>query len=74
MEFGSRLHPTVEPVAVNADAILEINLRRDLVLDGFLGSGRTMTAAGTAGEPAMDWTIVWRRQRSTNKSARHRYL
>lgn len=46
VEFGSRLHPTVKPVAVVADAILESNLRRDRVLDGFLGSGSTMIAAG----------------------------
>lgn len=36
----------IRPVAVVADATSESTLRRDLVLDGFHGSGRTMNAAG----------------------------
>jgi hypothetical protein len=33
------LHPTVKPVALVADAILDCTARGDVVLDGFLGSG-----------------------------------
>src|SRR5205823_11428264 len=33
------LHPTVKPVAMIADAILDCSARGDIVLDGFLGSG-----------------------------------
>lgn len=40
------LHPTVKPVALVADAILDCSARGDLVLDAFLGSGTTIIAAG----------------------------
>jgi len=36
------LHPTVKPVAMVADAILDCSARGDIVLDGFLGSGTTV--------------------------------
>jgi len=39
------LHPTVKPVAMVADAILDCSARGNLVLDGFLGSGSTLIAA-----------------------------
>lgn len=39
------LHPTVKPVAMLADAILDVSKRGDLVLDTFLGSGSTIIAA-----------------------------
>src|SRR6516225_10544734 len=39
------LHPTVKPVAMIADAILDCSARGDIVLDGFLGSGTTVIAA-----------------------------
>jgi len=39
------LHPTVKPVALVADAILDCSAPGDLVLDGFLGSGSTLIAA-----------------------------
>jgi DNA modification methylase len=35
------LHPTVKPVALVADAILDCSARGDIVLDAFLGSGTT---------------------------------
>jgi hypothetical protein len=35
------LHPTVKPVAMVADAILDCSARGDIVLDAFLGSGTT---------------------------------
>jgi DNA modification methylase len=43
------LHPTVKPVALVADAIMDCTARRDLVLDGFLGSGTTIIAAERSG-------------------------
>jgi len=39
------LHPTVKPVALVADAIMDCTSRNDVVLDGFLGSGTTVIAA-----------------------------
>jgi DNA modification methylase len=39
------LHPTVKPVAMVADAILDCTARGDIVLDAFLGSGTTLMAA-----------------------------
>src|SRR5947208_13858936 len=43
------LHPTVKPVALVADAILDCSARDDIVLDGFLGSGTTVIAAERTG-------------------------
>jgi DNA modification methylase len=43
------LHPTVKPVALVADAILDCSRRGDLVLDAFLGSGTTLIAAERTG-------------------------
>jgi DNA modification methylase len=43
------LHPTVKPVALVADALLDCSARGDLVLDGFLGSGSTLMAAERTG-------------------------
>jgi DNA modification methylase len=40
-----RLHPTVKPSALVADAIQDVTRRGDLVLDLFLGSGTTLVAA-----------------------------
>ena len=42
-------HPTVKPVAMIADAILDVTHRGDIVLDGFLGSGTTLLAAEQTG-------------------------
>jgi DNA modification methylase len=39
------LHPTVKPVAMVADAIMDCSTRGDFVIDPFLGSGTTMIAA-----------------------------
>jgi DNA modification methylase len=38
-------HPTVKPVALVADAILDCSKRGDLILDPFSGSGTTLLAA-----------------------------
>ena len=43
------LHPTVKPVALVADAIMDASARGDLVLDAFLGSGTTIIAAERTG-------------------------
>jgi hypothetical protein len=38
------LHPTVKPVALVSDAILDCSRRGDILLDAFLGSGSTLIA------------------------------
>ena len=53
--FGSErdealaMHPTVKPVRLVADAILDCSRRGDRVLDGFSGSGTTLLAADRTG-------------------------
>ena len=46
------IHPTVKPVAMVADAILDCSARSDIVLDSFLGSGTTLMAAERTGRSA----------------------
>lgn len=43
------LHPTVKPINLVADAILDCSDRGGIVLDGFAGSGTTLLAAERAG-------------------------
>jgi DNA modification methylase len=43
------LHPTVKPVALISDAILDSTKRHDIVLDPYLGSGTTLLAAELTG-------------------------
>ena len=43
------LHPTVKPVGLVADAIMDVTQRGDLVLDGFLGSGTCLLACERTG-------------------------
>ena len=43
------LHPTVKPVTMVADAILDCSVRGDIVLDSFVGSGTTVIAAERTG-------------------------
>jgi DNA modification methylase len=43
------LHPTVKPVPLIADAILDVTRRGDIILDPFLGSGSTLIAAERVG-------------------------
>jgi DNA modification methylase len=72
------LHPTVKPVALVADAILDCSARGEIVLDGFLGSGTTVIAAERIGrrcyglelDPAYVDTVVCRWQALTGGSAR----
>jgi DNA modification methylase len=73
------LHPTVKPVALVADAILDASKRGDAVLDPFLGSGTTIIAAEKTGrvglgmelDPRYVDTAVRRWQRLTGKQAVH---
>ena len=44
-----KLHPTVKPVALVADAIRDVSHRNGIVLDPFLGSGTTLIAAQDTG-------------------------
>ncbi len=43
------MHPTVKPVALVADAILDCSKRKGLILDAFAGSGTTLVAAERTG-------------------------
>jgi hypothetical protein len=43
------LHPTVKPVTLVADAIMDCSARGDIILDAFLGSGTTIMAAQRTG-------------------------
>lgn len=49
---GLKLHPTVKPVALVADAIRDVSLRNHIVLDPFGGSGSTIIAAHSCGRRA----------------------
>lgn len=44
-----KLHPTVKPVSLIIDAILDVTKRKQIVLDSFLGSGSTLIAANKVG-------------------------
>ena len=73
------LHPTVKPVALVADAIMDASARGDVVLDPFLGSGTTVIAAERTGrrcyglelDPLYVDTILRRWQAFTGARARH---
>jgi DNA modification methylase len=43
------LHPTVKPVRMVADALLDASARGEIILDPFLGSGTTLIAAERVG-------------------------
>jgi DNA modification methylase len=73
------LHPTVKPVTMVADAILDCTERGGIVLDAFLGSGTTVIAAERTGrrgyglelDPAYVDTAIRRWQILTGGQARH---
>jgi DNA modification methylase len=73
------LHPTVKPVALVADAIMDCSARGDIVLDAFLGSGTTVIAAERSGrrcygvelDPVYVDTIIRRWQLFSKKRAVH---
>ncbi len=72
-------HPTVKPVALIADAILDCSARGDIILDSFLGSGSTLIAAERVGrlcygmeiDPLYADTAIRRWQRLTGDHAIH---
>jgi DNA modification methylase len=76
------LHPTVKPVALVADAIMDCSARGEIVLDCFLGSGTTLIAAERTGrlcygieiEPAYVDTVIRRWQAFTGDHAVHSAL
>jgi DNA modification methylase len=43
--MGLQDHPTVKPVSLLEDALLDVTKAGDIVLDPFLGSGSTLLAA-----------------------------
>lgn len=73
------MHPTVKPIALVADAILDCSARGDIVLDPFLGSGTTILAAERTGrvcyglelDPLYVDLAVRRWQRITGGTAVH---
>jgi len=70
-------HPTPKPVAMIADALMDVSTRGDLVLDPFLGSGSTLIAAERVGriargielDPRYVDLAIRRWQRQTKRSA-----
>jgi len=76
------LHPTVKPVALVADALLDCSARSDIVLDSFLGSGSTLIAAERVGrvcygielDPLYVDVAIRRWQRHTGECAIHAVL
>ena len=73
------MHPTVKPVSLVADAILDCSTRDGIVLDCFGGSGTTLIAAERVGRQArvMEFdpkyvdTIIERYQQLTGDEAMH---
>ncbi len=74
-----KMHPTVKPVAMIEDAILDCSKRNDIVLDVFGGSGSTLIAAERSGRKAylMEFdpkyidVIIKRYEQTTGKVAFH---
>jgi len=70
-------HPTVKPISMVADAILDCSTRNGLVMDAFAGSGTTLVAAHRTGrrgagieiDPAYCDLIVKRLERETGEKA-----
>ena len=73
------MHPTVKPVGLVADALLDCSKRGGIVLDAFCGSGSTLIAAQRTGrrcyglelEPKYVDTIIRRFEAYTGLQARH---
>jgi DNA modification methylase len=73
------MHPTVKPVRLVADAILDCSKRGGLILDGFAGSGTTMVAAEQTGriacalelDPRYVDVAIRRWEKLTGEPARH---
>lgn len=75
-----KFHPTVKPVEMVKDAILDVTKRSEIILDTFLGSGTSLIAAEQSGricygielEPLYVDTTIRRWQELTGKSAIHK--
>ena len=73
------LHPTVKPIALVADAILDCTKRDDVILDPFLGSGTSILAAERTGrrcfgieiDPLYADTAIGRWERLTGRKAQN---
>jgi DNA modification methylase len=73
------MHPTVKPVRMIADALMDCSARGDIVLDPFLGSGSTLIAAERVGricygielDPRYVDTAIRRWQKYTGQQAIH---
>jgi DNA modification methylase len=71
------MHPTVKPVQMIADALLDSSARGEIVLDAFLGSGSTLLAAEQVGrrlhgieiDPHYVDVAISRWQRKTGETA-----
>lgn len=71
------LHPTVKPVRLIADALLDVSARGDIVLDPFVGSGSTLIGAQRIGricrgieiDPGYVDVAIRRWQRDTGEHA-----
>jgi len=74
-----KLHPTVKPVTMIADALMDVTARGDWVLDPFAGSGSTLLAAEQTGrkaacielDPKYVDVIIRRFEAATAKQAIH---
>ena len=71
------MHPTVKPLALICDILLDTSIKGDTVVDPFAGSGTTLIAAEKLGrkarvielDPAYCDTIIRRWQRWTGETA-----
>jgi hypothetical protein len=77
-----QLHPTVKPVRLIADIVLDASSPRDIVLDAFAGSGTIFLATERTGrigygieiDPQYCDVAIRRWERKTGRSARHATL
>jgi hypothetical protein len=77
-----QLHPTVKPIRLIADIVLDASSPRDIVLDAFAGSGTIFLAAERTGrigygieiDPQYCDVAVRRWERKAGRSARHATL
>jgi DNA modification methylase len=76
-ENALELHPTVKPISLVSDAILDSTKRDDIVLDSYIGSGTTILAAertsrrcfGIEIDPIYVDTTIKRWERMTGREA-----
>jgi DNA modification methylase len=76
---GLDMHPTVKPLLLVQDAILDVTARGEIVLDPFCGSGTTIIAAERSGrrgygieiDPIYVDAAILRWQKATGETALH---